>query len=57
MVWEPSLCVHSGICVRGLPKVFDTAARPWIQPANASVDAVVTQVELCPSGALRAERT
>ena len=30
VVWQPSLCVHSGICARGLPKVFDPRRRPWV---------------------------
>lgn len=30
--WEPDKCIHSGNCVRGLPKVFDPKGRPWITP-------------------------
>lgn len=57
-VWfDGEVCQHAALCVKGLPRVFDTSARPWIQPANASVDDVVGQVEQCPSGALRAART
>ena len=32
VVWQPSLCVHSGICARGLPKVFDPKRRPPASP-------------------------
>ena len=54
--FDGEVCQHAAMCVRGLPRVFDTSARPWIQPANATVDEVVSQVEMCPSGALRAEK-
>ena len=28
VVWRPSLCVHSAVCVHGLPQVFDPRRRP-----------------------------
>ena len=52
VVWKPGLCVHSGICVRGLPQVFDPRRRPWIDLQPASSDEIVAQVGRCPSGAL-----
>jgi uncharacterized Fe-S cluster protein YjdI len=55
VTFDGEVCVHAAECVRGLPAVFDTAARPWIQPANATVEQVVAQVRRCPSGALQAE--
>ena len=57
VTFDAEVCQHAALCVRGLPRVFDTAARPWIQPGNATVEEVVSQVELCPSGALRAQKT
>ena len=30
IVWQPKLCIHSGVCVRTLPKVYNTKERPWI---------------------------
>ncbi|MFE1952832.1 (4Fe-4S)-binding protein [Streptomyces sp. NPDC059524] len=48
-------CLHAAECVRGLPQVFDTAARPWIQPDAAPADEVAAVVRRCPSGALRYE--
>lgn len=30
IVWKPGVCIHSGICVRGLPLVFNTELKPWI---------------------------
>jgi uncharacterized Fe-S cluster protein YjdI len=52
VVWQPDLCRHSGICVRGLPKVFDPRRRPWIELQHADTDTIVAQVARCPSGAL-----
>lgn len=55
VVWQPHLCIHSGICFSGLPAVFDPRRRPWITPEAASRDAIVAQVAKCPSGALSIE--
>jgi len=52
VVWRPGLCVHSGVCARGLPLVFDPKRRPWIDMDQAEVDQIVAQVGRCPSGAL-----
>jgi len=52
VVWQPHLCVHSGICFRGLPLVFDPRRRPWVMMEHATSDAIVAQVGKCPSGAL-----
>jgi uncharacterized Fe-S cluster protein YjdI len=52
VVWQPHLCIHSGICFRGLPAVFDPRRRPWVMPENAASAAIVAQVGRCPSGAL-----
>lgn len=56
VVWQPQLCIHSGICFRGLPAVFDPRRRPWVTPEAAAGDAIVAQVERCPSGALSIAR-
>ena len=52
VIWKPALCSHSGVCARGLPKVFDPRRRPWIELQHADSSAVTAQVERCPSGAL-----
>ncbi|HVS93883.1 MAG TPA: (4Fe-4S)-binding protein [Mucilaginibacter sp.] len=52
VVWQPRLCAHSGNCVRGLPSVFDNTAKPWINLEGADTDAIIAQVNKCPSGAL-----
>jgi uncharacterized Fe-S cluster protein YjdI len=54
--YDPEVCTHAAECVRGLPAVFDTKRRPWIQPDGADAERVVEQVARCPSGALRIER-
>ena len=45
-------CLHVAECVSGLPEVFDTDKRPWIQPENASTETVAEVVRRCPTGAL-----
>ena len=55
ILWEPEKCIHSGECVRRLPKVYDPRAKPWLKPENASKDALQEQIDHCPSGALSYE--
>lgn len=57
VTFDPTVCTHSGRCVRGLPAVFDIKQRRWIRPENAGIDEVVAQVAQCPSGALQVQRT
>lgn len=52
IVWQPSLCIHSGVCVKTLPKVYHPKEKPWITIENATTEALINQVALCPSGAL-----
>lgn len=52
VVWQPHLCIHSTICFRGLPNVFDPRKRPWITPKNADSEVIMKQIDSCPSGAL-----
>jgi len=49
-------CIHSAVCLRGLPRVFNRKRRPWIDPAQAGADAITAVVLRCPSGALHVER-
>lgn len=53
ILWEAEKCIHSANCVNGLPEVFDTNNRPWINPKGASSDKIVETVSKCPSGALK----
>ena len=57
VIWQPSLCIHSAICARGLPQVFDPRRRPWVVMEGTDVETIVKQVEACPSGALSYERS
>lgn len=54
--YQPRLCIHAAECVRGLPEVFDTQKKPWIQPEHAAAQVIAEVIERCPSGALQYER-
>jgi len=54
--WDSSRCIHTGICLRRLPAVFDVGRRPWVDITGADADAIAGAVERCPTGALRYER-
>lgn len=52
IVWDSSKCVHAGVCVKMLPKVYNPKARPWITIENATTEELKKQIDVCPSGAL-----
>ena len=52
VIWQPKKCIHAGVCVKSLPKVYDPKAKPWIRPQNASAEDLKRQIDKCPSGAL-----
>ncbi len=52
VVWSPDICIHSGVCAKGLPKVFNPKVRPWINLDEAEKERIRNQVLSCPSGAL-----
>jgi uncharacterized Fe-S cluster protein YjdI len=52
VIWQPLLCIHSGICARGLAEVFDPRRKPWIDMDKAATELIIEQVKKCPSGAL-----
>jgi uncharacterized Fe-S cluster protein YjdI len=52
IIWRPSLCIHSGICSKGLNTVFRPKEHPWITPEGSTTAKIIDQVKLCPSGAL-----
>lgn len=54
--WDAARCIHTGICTRKLPAVFDIAKRPWITVDAATADAIADAVVTCPTSALRYER-
>ena len=53
VTFDPNLCRHTAICLRGLPQVFDIKERRWVRPELASPEEVAAQVARCPSGALQ----
>jgi uncharacterized Fe-S cluster protein YjdI len=57
VTFDPNVCTHSGICVRGLPLVFDITRKRWVRPELASPEDVAAQVARCPSGALQFQLT
>lgn len=54
--WDPQVCMHSEVCVKGLPSVFRPSEQPWIDVDGAPVEDIVATVDACPSGALRYTR-
>jgi len=52
VVWKPHICIHSAICFRGLPEVFDPLEKPWVKINSASTEVIIDQVKKCPSAAL-----
>ena len=53
VTFDPNLCRHTGVCLRGLPAVFDIREKRWVRPEKAPAVDVITQVARCPSGALQ----
>jgi len=56
VTFDAKRCIHAKECVNGLPAVFDTDKRPWVQPENAAADDLAAVVMRCPTGALHFER-
>lgn len=55
--FDLDVCQHAAECVRGMPSVFDTSKRPWIDPEQAATPDLAHHLRetiwRCPSGALR----
>lgn len=52
VIWQPAKCIHSAICFKGLPHVFDPRKRPWVTLENGQTAEIIEQIKACPSGAL-----
>mgnify|MGYP003665434121 CR=1 FL=1 len=52
IIWKPQKCIHSAICVKRLPEVYNPKEKPWIKIDNASTEALKSQIDACPSRAL-----
>jgi len=50
--WRPELCIHSANCLVGLPGVFDSSERPWVNIRGASSKEIMKTIDTCPSRAL-----
>lgn len=55
VTFDPSLCIHSAVCLRTLPMVFDVRRRRWIAPEADTPERVAATVRKCPTGALQYE--
>lgn len=55
VLWDATLCIHTGICLQRLPRVFDVNSRPWVELTGADAEAVAATIRACPTGALRYE--
>jgi uncharacterized Fe-S cluster protein YjdI len=53
VTFNPTVCTHSGNCVRGLSSVFNVTSRPWVKMDGAAAEQIEAQVARCPSGALQ----
>ncbi|HRH42416.1 MAG TPA: (4Fe-4S)-binding protein [Pyrinomonadaceae bacterium] len=52
VVWKPETCIHSTLCWKGLVRVFNPKARPWVNINGAETEKIIEQINKCPSGAL-----
>lgn len=58
MLFDTKKCIHSRHCVTGAPSVFlANVEGPWIIPDAADPDYLSGIAHMCPSGAIRYERT
>ena len=55
VTFDPNVCIHSAVCLRGLPAVFDVTRHRWVAPEAATPEEVAAQIGRCPSGALQFE--
>lgn len=53
VTFDPEVCQHTGVCLRGLPEVFDVNRKRWVRPELSTPEEVAAQVRRCPSGALQ----
>jgi uncharacterized Fe-S cluster protein YjdI/CDGSH-type Zn-finger protein len=53
--FDPNICMHSGVCIRGLPTVFDIKRSRWIDVNGDTPERIMNLIKTCPSGALSYE--
>jgi uncharacterized Fe-S cluster protein YjdI len=50
--WKAELCIHSANCLIGLPEVFNTKKKPWVNVHASNSKEIMKIVDTCPSRAL-----
>lgn len=50
--WLPDRCIHSANCLIGLPDVFNSRKRPWINVHASTSAEIMKVIDTCPSRAL-----
>lgn len=50
--WKSELCIHSANCLIGLPEVFNSKKKPWINIHASNSKEIMRIVDTCPSRAL-----
>jgi uncharacterized Fe-S cluster protein YjdI len=50
--WQPELCIHSANCLIGLPAVFNSKKKPWINVHASNTKEIMKIIDTCPSRAL-----
>ena len=50
--WKADMCIHSANCLMGMPRVFNSKRKPWINLAGADSKEIMKTVDTCPSRAL-----
>lgn len=53
VLYDIKRCIHAGECAKGLPEVFDSNRKPWVDPDRGAANDLVEVIERCPSGALK----
>lgn len=56
VLWRPERCIHSAVCIKGLPSVFDVRRKKWIEVDAATPAEIMAQIDKCPSQALAYEK-
>ena len=50
--YDPIRCIHAAECVKGLRRVFNPDAKPWIDADGAPAEDIASVIHRCPTGAL-----
>ena len=49
VTYEPRCCANAGICAKQLSNVFRHSVIPWIDLEGAKSNAIINQINKCPS--------